>query len=165
MGNVLTKAPLSNPPPSGGGQGGGASRGGVTRHASPKILSNAKALRKNMTDAEKLLWAHLRARRFAAYKFRRQHAIDTYIVDFVCLNSQLVIELDGGQHADNAVYDKTRTAFLESMGFEIMRFWNHDMLQNPEGVLSVILERLSNRREALSLTLSLKGEGIIVEHI
>ena len=81
-----------------------------------------KALRTNQTEAENRLWYHLRNRRFQGWKFRRQHILEGYIVDFVCLERRLVIELDGGQHADQKAYDNQRTLALEKVGFKVIRF-------------------------------------------
>ncbi len=98
-----------------------------------------KTLRTNQTDAESRLWYHLRDRRFQGWKFRRQHILQGYIVDFVCFERKLVIELDGGQHADQETYDNRRTQVLENDGFKVIRFWNNDVLTNLEGVLEMIL--------------------------
>jgi len=98
-----------------------------------------KKLRVHQTDAENTLWHHLRDRRFHAWKFRRQHIFENYIVDFVCLEQKLIIEVDGGQHAHQEAYDAQRTRYLESCGFTVMRFWNNDVLTNTEGVLEEIL--------------------------
>ena len=87
-----------------------------------------------MTDAEKLLWRHLRLRQFAGYKFRRQHPLGNYIVDFVCLEAALVLEVDGGQHAEYEDKDAIRTQWLEAKGLRVMRFWNNEVLSNIEGV-------------------------------
>ena len=103
-----------------------------------QLLKNAKSLRSNQTDAEKKLWYQLRASRFHNLKFKRQKLIGNYIVDFVCLEQKLIIELDGGQHAEQIEYDKTRTNFLESEGYEVLRFWNNQVLHELEGVLEVI---------------------------
>ena len=103
-----------------------------------QLLKNAKSLRSNQTDAEKKLWYQLRASRFQNLKFKRQKLIGNYIVDFVCLEQKLIIELDGGQHAEQIEYDKTRTNFLESEGYEVLRFWNNQVLHELEGVLEVI---------------------------
>ena len=89
-----------------------------------------KELRANQTDAERRLWFHLRGRRFQGWKFRRQHVLQGYIVDFVCPERKLVIELDGGQHANQEAYDNHRTRALETEGFQVMRFWNNDVLKN-----------------------------------
>jgi len=98
-----------------------------------------KELRTNQTDAEARLWYHLRSRRFQRWKFRGQHVLQGYIVDFVCLERRLVIELDGGQHADRETYDHHLTCILEKEGFKVMRFWNNKVLNNIERVLKTIL--------------------------
>jgi very-short-patch-repair endonuclease len=119
-----------------------------------------------MTEAEKVMWRLLRARQLAGFKFRRQEPIGRYIVDFVCFSPRLVIEIDGGQHADETAYDNARSAFLAREGFQILRFWNHEVLQNRDGVHSHILETLGHdtphppgaaRRTPPSPT---RGEGI-----
>jgi len=101
----------------------------------------ARALRQTSTDAEIRLWAALRGRRLAAFKFRRQHPIGRFVVDFACTRHHLVIEADGGQHADREA-DAERTKWLEGQGWRIPRCWNNDILANTEGVLETILEAL-----------------------
>ena len=102
----------------------------------------AKKLRKNMTDAERLLWQHLRNRRLGGFKFRRQRPIGPYIVDFICLEKQIVIEVDGGQHAGQLESDSKRSAYLKEKGYKVLRFWNNEVLQETESVLSVVLSSL-----------------------
>ena len=111
----------------------------------PTTLQHAHDLRQQQTDAENRLWQHLRNRQLGV-KFRRQHPLAHYILDFVCLESNLVIELDGGQHAtDGAVaYDTQRSALLAQQGLRVLRFWNHDVLQNTEGVLATIQAALAD---------------------
>lgn len=99
----------------------------------------ASQLRTNTTDAEKNLWQTLRNRQLAGYKFRRQFFIPPYILDFVCFEQCLIIELDGSQHADSVVYDGARTAFLAQQGSRVLRFWNNDVLENSVRVLETIL--------------------------
>jgi very-short-patch-repair endonuclease len=89
------------------------------------------------------MWWLLRSGKFQGYKFRRQQPIGPYIVDFCCLRSKLIIELDGGQHAIHIKQDEVRTEFLEREGFKVVRFWDHEVFKNAEGVLDVILERLN----------------------
>jgi very-short-patch-repair endonuclease len=101
----------------------------------------AKVLRKSMTDAERLLWRHLRAHRLCDQKFRRQQPIGPYIVDFVHFGARLVVEADGGQH-NGSSNDAERDAWLQSQGFAVLRFWNHDILQNIEAVLEVVLNEI-----------------------
>lgn len=98
---------------------------------------NARRLRLNSTDAERRLWAVLRDRRLAGYRFRRQHLIGDFIVDFACTRHQLVVEADGGQHADKAE-DERHTAFLQAKGWRVIRFWNNDVLANTEGVIETV---------------------------
>jgi len=100
-------------------------------------VSFARRLRRDQTDAERVLWFHVRDRRLNGLKFKRQVPIDKYIVDFCCAEARLIVELDGGKHATR---DETnRTAVLEAMGHLVLRFWNNDVLQNTEGVLEEIL--------------------------
>ncbi|WP_303905497.1 endonuclease domain-containing protein [Thiohalomonas denitrificans] len=99
----------------------------------------ARQLRRNMTDAERRLWRHLRLRQLAGCKFRRQCPIGRYIVDFVCFEQTLVIELDGGQHAEQTAQDARRDAWLKMQGYQVLRFWNNEVLQETEVVLEVIL--------------------------
>lgn len=113
-------------------------------HQSALSISRARALRGNLTDAERLLWNGLRNRRLAGLKFRRQHPIGRWIVDFYCHDALLVIEADGGQHNDIA--DARRTADLSARGLHVLRFWNHDILQNPQGVFAVIAAQADQRR-------------------
>jgi very-short-patch-repair endonuclease len=105
----------------------------------------AKRLRKGQTDAESLLWSFLRNRQLDGFKFRRQHPIPPYIVDFACVDIKLVVEIDGGQHADQRSADAKRTAFLESLGFRVVRFWNNEVLSNTDSVLEQILFASRNR--------------------
>jgi very-short-patch-repair endonuclease len=97
----------------------------------------ARRLRRNQTDAERVLWFRLRDRRLDGLKFKRQVPIDKYVVDFCCAEARLIIELDGGQHATRD--ESNRTAVLEAMGYLMLRFWNNDVLQNTDGVLEEIL--------------------------
>ena len=104
---------------------------------------NSRSLRREMTDAEKLLWRHLRMKQFEGHKFRRQHPLGSYIVDFVCLEAALILEVDGGQHADNSDSDDIRAQWLEGKGFHVMRFWNNEVLNNIEGVKLAVWNYLS----------------------
>ena len=108
----------------------------------PRLLRNARQLRSRMTDAEQCLWQHLRDRRLNGYKFRRQQPIGNYIADFVCIRPKLIVEADGSQHDEQRAYDETRSENLRALGFHILRFWNHDILQQTEAVLTVILNTL-----------------------
>lgn len=97
-----------------------------------------------MTDAEKLLWRALRGKQLSGHRFRRQHPVGRYITDFACIEQHIVIELDGGQHQASLQYDAERTAFLGQHGWQVLRFWNNDVLNNLEGVLTVIAEHLGS---------------------
>ena len=103
----------------------------------------AKALRSRMTDTEKLLWRHIRARRLANGKFKRQQPIGPYIVDFVSFKYRLVVEVDGGQHQDNET-DRLRDAWLKARGYQVLRFWNNEVLTELPAVLERIAEFLSS---------------------
>ena len=117
-------------------------------------------LRRNMTVVERLLWRSLRDRQIKGYKFRRQHPFRNYVLDFVCLEAKLVIELDGSQHVDAQTYDVARTALLEAAGFQVLRFWNNEVLSNIDGVLEVIWRALPEEiRTPSSRPSPLQGEG------
>lgn len=103
-----------------------------------KLTKNARALRRDLTDAERKLWYGLRDRRLKGRKFRRQYALGGYVVDFVCLEEMIIVEVDGSQHADTAAEDAVRSSWLEGQGFRVMRFWNNDVLKNIVGVLTQI---------------------------
>lgn len=105
-------------------------------------LNFRRRLRHEQTDAERELWQLLRSRQLAHYKFRRQHSIGPFIADFCCLERRLVIELDGGQHADKIEQDKGREDFLNEKGFKVLRFWDNAVFQETEGVISHILMAL-----------------------
>ncbi|MBI1907543.1 MAG: endonuclease domain-containing protein [Rhodocyclales bacterium] len=102
----------------------------------------ASHLRKTMTDAERKLWRHLRGEQLGA-KFRRQHPFQGYVLDFVCFERGLVIEVDGSQHADAAVKDAVRTDVLERAGFRVLRFWNNEVLTQTDAVLACIAKALN----------------------
>ncbi|HVI59822.1 MAG TPA: endonuclease domain-containing protein [Luteimonas sp.] len=126
-----------------------------------KILGGKlqRKLRKTPTDAEMLLWRHLRGRQLEGCKFRRQHPLLDFVVDFTCLERRIVVELDGGQHADAEHYDTRRTATLEKAGFAVLRFWNNEVFENIDGVLEVILQTLLQRATPSPPNPPLEGEG------
>lgn len=101
-----------------------------------------KSLRLSQTDAESRLWFYLKNNHLRGFKFRRQHILQGYIVDFVCLKRKLVVELDGSQHAEREEYDQVRTQILEKEGFRVVRFWNSDVLGDVDVVLEVIYNLL-----------------------
>ncbi len=102
----------------------------------------ARELRKNPTDAERVLWRHLRLRQFSGYKFRRQQPMRKYIVDFVCLEKRLIIEVDGGHHSEQLKYDSERKTWLEEQGFRLLRFWDNQVLKETDAVKEMIMEAL-----------------------
>lgn len=102
------------------------------------MKSLARKLRHQSTDAERMLWKYLRAHRMAGYKFKRQVVIEPYIVDFMCLEARLIVEADGGQHLEQVEDDLKRSRFLESLGYKVVRFWNHEILCDIHSVLERI---------------------------
>ena len=121
-------------------------------------VARAKKLRSNMTDAERRLWYWLRAHRFDGHKIKRQVPIGPYIVDFACLGSKLIIEVDGGQHSESQ-RDVERDNYLRENGFRILRFWNNDVLRNTDGVLELILSELQAPLPARSARHPLPASG------
>lgn len=111
-------------------------------------LKQAKDLRANLTDAEQKLWQLLRNRQLEQYKFRRQQPLGPYIADFFCAEYGLIVEADGGQHAERIAQDEKRTRYLESKGYRVLRFWNNEILQNPEGVGEMILATINTPHPA-----------------
>lgn len=103
-----------------------------------KQLEFARKLRQEQTDAENLLWSHLRAYRLGGLKFRRQQPIGPYVVDFFCPEMKLVVELDGGQHQERISYDQERDAWLQVEGYTVLRYWNNEVIGNLAGVLENI---------------------------
>lgn len=101
-----------------------------------------------MTNAETHLWQHIRARQILGLKFRRQHSVGNYILDFACIDLKLSIEVDGGQHSEMQSQDNLRTAWLETQGWKVLRFGNNEVLQNIEGVLEQVYNELSNKSDA-----------------
>lgn len=101
------------------------------------IAHRVRELRRNATAAEKRLWQLLRSRQFGGIKFRRQHPVGRFVVDFACVEQRIILEADGGQHHGSDA-DVRRTAWLEAEGWRVVRFWNNEILENPEGVLARI---------------------------
>ncbi|HEY3521772.1 MAG TPA: endonuclease domain-containing protein [Rhodanobacteraceae bacterium] len=121
-----------------------------------RTLQRAHDLRQTGTDAERKLWQRLRAGQLNGYKFRRQHPMPPYIVDFVCLKARVIVELDGSQHCDEQ--DATRARFLEARGYKVVRFWDNDVLRDADAVLEAILNAVDNR--TLTPTPLPEGEGL-----
>ena len=126
------------------GRGPQSSRWGVVRRGYPRhALTAARTLRRNRTDAEGLLWHYLRNKQLDGYRFRRQQPIGPYIVDFACLSRKVLIELDGGQHAEQTSRDEKRDAFLQARGYRVLRFWNTEVFENCFGVLERVYEAVA----------------------
>ena len=115
-----------------------------SRRSTPKIMHQAGELRKELTPAERKLWAYLRGDKLGV-NFRRQHAVGNYIPDFCSPKAKLIIELDGSQHLEQEEYDKERTEYLESQGYKVIRFWNNDVMNNLEGVILAIIYALEKQ--------------------
>ena len=115
------------------------------RNTSSETVLKARMLRHDMTETEQKLWVMLRSHRLDGIHFRRQHPVGPFIADFCSPKHRLIIELDGSQHVENAEYDRNRTDFLDSRGYRVLRFWNHDVLKDPDSVLLEILQVLQER--------------------
>lgn len=110
----------------------------------PRLTANARSVRREATDAERILWRLLSSYR---PRFTRQHVVGPYILDLACRQAKLAVEFDGSQHLDSSGYDEARTRFLQSLGWRIIRFWNSEVLENPEGVAEAILLAVGTRLE------------------
>ncbi|WP_379546903.1 endonuclease domain-containing protein [Qipengyuania sp. DSG2-2] len=113
--------------------------------AKKRLTSLARKLRNEMTEAERRLWSHLRASQFCDARFTRQHQIGDFIADFACRKLRLAIELDGGQHAES-VTDANRTRVIEAHGYKVIRFWNNEVFENVDGVLTVLAQEIEIAR-------------------
>jgi very-short-patch-repair endonuclease len=126
--------------------------GSMQGQTNKAILRNGlqRKLRHNLTDAERRLWNVLRGRQMAGLKFRRQHPFEDYVLDFVCLEEKVVVELDGGQHQESITEDEVRTNVLENAGYIVLRFWNHEVLQRPGAVAERIWQEVSRKKDPSS---------------
>ena len=125
-----------------------------------RIVARARKLRRNSTEVERKLWHRIRDKQIEEFRFRRQRPIGKYIVDFICLDAKLIVELDGGQHSQNVAYDQVRTTFLESLGYRVLRFWNSEVVENISGVLESVRDALLvTRAPTPPSALPLAGEG------
>ena len=174
--SVRRNPPPSRPPPAGWRSQGSLPRRGRGRNVSAReiepvkqqrttqklyiptpvplpLLKAARALRGSMTDAEQLLWCCLRHKQLGGFRFRRQHPIERFVLDFYCCKTKLAIELDGGQHNEpgTKVLDLERTEFLESHGIQVVRFWNNEVFINLEGVLQKVFDVSMERANLLPL--------------
>lgn len=125
----------------------------------PKLKQRRQELRHNQTEAEKVFWTHVRNRQLYGLRFFRQYSVGSYILDFYCPVLKLAIALDGGQHTeeDSKEYDAARSAYLRTQGIDVMRFWNHDVLHDTEGMLAQLVERLNFSAPPLRLRGGLVG--------
>ena len=148
---MIRDNPHPNPSPSGEGldwlplpreRAGGE---GARQRRANQTLTHARTLRRDMTDTEHKLWSVLRNRAFNNLKFKRQVPVGVFIADFMCHEAMLIVELDGGQHAALAAQDARRTHWLEAQGFQVLRFWNNEVMTNIEGVCAVIGDTASAR--------------------
>ncbi len=131
-----------------------------------QLCDRAREMRAHPTDAERRLWGMLRDRRLPVAKFRRQHVVEPYIVDFVCVERSLIIEVDGSQHAESE-YDQRRDASLRAQGYLILRFWNNDVLSNASGVFDAIFAALHTPHPSAASRLPPsppRGEGLGEQH-
>jgi very-short-patch-repair endonuclease len=117
------------------------------KRTTKEVFGHAKQLHRNLTPAEARLWARLRAHQMNGVHFRNQHAIGNYVVDFCAPRKKLIIELDGSQHLDHRVYDAERTLFLESKGYQVIRFWNSDVMNDIESLQFKIFQVLNEEKE------------------
>ena len=116
------------------------------KRSSPKMMHRAGELRREPTLAEAKLWKSLRSQNLDGTHFRRQYAIDKYIVDFCAPRAKLIIEVDGSQHLDQQDYDAERTGFLQARGYRVLRFWNNDILNNIQGVMATVLQAIPDKQ-------------------
>ena len=149
MFGVEALASVIAPPPS---RGRGWGEGAMVKH------EFVKALRQNMTEAESLLWRHLRGHRLGGAKFRRQQPIGPYIVDFVHFSARVVVEADGGQHNESPT-DERRDEWLKSQGFRVMRFWNNEIFNNTAAVLEAVMAAVEHRHPLFPNPSPARGEG------
>ncbi|MBU1664418.1 MAG: DUF559 domain-containing protein [Gammaproteobacteria bacterium] len=164
---VLREGHAYLPSPAGGRGAGGEGVSTAAEAYSPRlpeklpddIRTFSRQLRSHQTDAESLLWHVLRGRNLLGFKFRRQHPMDRYILDFYCAEAGLAIELDGGQHGEQAAYDAQRSAFLKAKGINVLRFWNSELLAQTEAVLEEICRHLPALAPSPPAPLPSTGEG------
>jgi very-short-patch-repair endonuclease len=126
------------------------------------LKAKARRLRRGQTETEKRLWRLLRNRELLGHKFRRQQPLSPFVVDFCCLEKKLVVELDGGQHAERPSLDERRTEWLKREGYRLIRFWDNEMFENTQGVLEKIFRHLDGAPSPRPSPL--KGEGAIWKH-
>ncbi len=131
----------------------------MKKHPAAGAHVRARALRRNMTEAERQIWQILRSQQMQGHKFRRQVPIGRYIADFVCHEARLIVEIDGGQHDRASPREAERTGFLQHEGYRVLRFWNNEVLANLDGVHATIADALA--RITPTQPSPIKGEGSI----
>jgi very-short-patch-repair endonuclease len=151
---LIGVAPINSSPLA--GEEGARAEGVGRRGGRGDYLPLAKRMRRQPTDAERKLWSIVRGKRLGNWKFKRQEQIGDYIADFVCFSARLIVEADGSQHADNAG-DLDRDAYFNTQGFRVLRFWNNDILTNPDGVATALLAALET---PLPNPSPARGEGL-----
>lgn len=147
---MMNTTSAKSPPPQGGRvrEGGQKENQAISPDKSPRrwadrsASANARRLRREMTDAERLMWRRIRGKQIDGYRFRKQVPLGRFVADFACMTPRLVIEIDGGQHAERTAQDDDRTSWLESQGFVVLRFWNNEVTGNIDGVLQTIATSL-----------------------
>lgn len=120
------------------------------RRTTPKGYENARKLRKVLTPAERKLWACISNRKLKGVKFRKQHAIGNYVPDFCAIKERLIIELDGSQHLEQQEYDEERTKYFETFGYQVIRFWNNQIMNDIDGVILAITYALEENQKGKS---------------
>ena len=147
----MGKRQQSSPPDAGEvelpARSAGSSGGGDVDCSAATLKQRARKLRAEATDAERALWSRLRRRQVLDCKFRRQQPLGRYIVDYVCFEKRLIVEVDGSQHIEQQSYDEARTQWLESQGYRVLRFWNDEVLNRTESVVEAIAEQLAPSSE------------------
>ena len=128
------------------------------RRIPPITTARARRLRSDMTDVERKLWNAMRGKQLEGCRFRRQHPIGAYVADFACVERMLVIELDGSQHQTQEAYDVDRSRYLNQQGWQVVRFWNNEVLENLDGVLEVIVKELQSASPR-HIPSPMQGEG------
>jgi very-short-patch-repair endonuclease len=130
----------------------------MKKHPMQGARDRARALRREMTEAERRIWKLLRSRQLDGYRFRRQVPLGRYIADLVCHEVHVIVEVDGGHHDAASLAEAERSRFLRDEGYQLLRFWNNEVLANPEGVQATIIEHL--RRDHPHPTLPHPGGGL-----
>ena len=135
----------------------------MKKHPPDGAAARARTLRQSMTEAETRIWQMLRAHRTNGHKFRRQVPIGRYIADFACHEARLVVEIDGGQHDRSSPREAGRSSFLQTQGYRVLRFWNNEVLANPDGVHETIVNALAASPPPKPSPI--EGEGLVEKRV